>query len=130
MAELEQLKEQVYKDPRPKEAFDAYHERTRTKRPNFVYELTRMLMSMLSWVLWRARGYKAERVPAVGPVILAPNHASFLDHFFLGVSLRRKLQFMAKSQLFKKPMDAVFSHGGVFPVRRGYADEDAFVTAV
>jgi 1-acyl-sn-glycerol-3-phosphate acyltransferase len=130
MAELEQLKEQVYKDPRPKETFDVYHHRTRTKRPNFVYELVRMLTSTLSWVLWRARGYKAERVPAAGAVILAPNHASFLDHFFLGVSLRRKVQFMAKSQLFKKPIDAVFSHGGVFPVRRGYADDDAFVTAV
>jgi 1-acyl-sn-glycerol-3-phosphate acyltransferase len=128
--ELVQLKEQVYKDPRPKEHFDAYHERTRTKRPNFVYEVVRILMSLIAWVLFRARGYHPERVPAAGPVILAPNHASFLDHFFLGVSLRRKVQFMAKSQLFKPPMDLVFSHGGVFPVRRGYDDEDAFVTAV
>jgi 1-acyl-sn-glycerol-3-phosphate acyltransferase len=128
--ELVQLKEQVYKDPRPKEAFDVYHHRTRTKKPNFVYEVVRIAMSLLSWIFFRARGYKAERVPAAGPVILAPNHGSFLDHFFIGVSLRRKVQFMAKSQLFKKPADAIFSHGGVFPVRRGYADDDAFVTAV
>jgi 1-acyl-sn-glycerol-3-phosphate acyltransferase len=128
--ELAQLKEQVYKDPRPKEAFDAYHERTRTRKPNFVYELTRIVMSLMAWILFRARGYNAERVPAAGPVILAPNHASFLDHFFLGVSLRRKVQFMAKSQLFKTPMDKIFSPGGVFPVRRGYDDDDAFVTAV
>jgi 1-acyl-sn-glycerol-3-phosphate acyltransferase len=128
--ELVQLKEQVYKDPRPKEQFDVYHERTRTKKPNFVYEVVRILMSLLAWIFFRARGYHPERVPAAGPVILAPNHASFLDHFFLGVSLRRKVQFMAKSQLFKSPMDLVFSHGGVFPVRRGYDDDDAFVTAV
>jgi 1-acyl-sn-glycerol-3-phosphate acyltransferase len=128
--ELVQLKEQRYKDPRPKEAFDVYHHRTRTKKPNFVYELVRIVMSLQAWILWRVRGHRPERVPAVGPVILAPNHASFLDHFFIGTSLRRKVQFMAKSQLFKKPMDAIFSHGGVFPVRRGYADEDAFVTAV
>src|SRR3954454_23049208 len=128
--ELSQLKEQRYKDPRPKEHFDAYHQRTRTRKPNFVYELTRIVLSLMSWTFFRARGYHPERVPAAGPVILAPNHASFLDHFFLGLSLRRKVQFMAKSQLFKAPMDKIFSPGGVFPVRRGYDDEEAFVTAV
>src|ERR1700754_1015303 len=128
--ELVQLKEQVYKDPRPKEAFDAFHERTRTREPDVFYELTRIVMSLQAWVFFRVRGFHPERVPAVGPVILAPNHFSFLDHFFLGVSLRRKVQFMAKSQLFKPPLSWIYTHGGVFPVRRGYADDDTFVTAV
>jgi 1-acyl-sn-glycerol-3-phosphate acyltransferase len=39
------------------------------------------------------------------------------------------VRFMAKSQLFKPPMQFVFSHGGVFPVRRGHRDEEAFITA-
>ena len=52
----------------------------------------------------RLEGKHPERVPVTGAVILAPNHFSFLDHFFLGVSLRRKVHFMAKSQLFKKPL--------------------------
>jgi 1-acyl-sn-glycerol-3-phosphate acyltransferase len=128
--ELVQLKEQVYKDPRPKEHFDRYHERTRTRRPDFVYEVVRIVMTLMAWTLFRVRGTRPENVPAAGGVILAPNHFSFLDHFFLGVSLRRKVQFMAKSQLFKPPMSWIYSHGGVFPVRRGYADDDAFVTAV
>src|SRR5689334_20159587 len=128
--ELAQLKEQRYKDPRPKEAFDHYHERTRTRKPNFVYEIVRIAMSWMAWVLWRTRSYHPERVPAAGAVILAPNHASFLDHFFLGLALRRKVQFMAKSQLFKAPADKIFSPGGVFPVRRGYDDDDACITAV
>src|SRR5919108_151213 len=68
-------------------------------------------------------------VRADGAVILAPNHFSFMDHFFLGVSIRRKVRFMAKSQLFTRPMQWIYTHGGVFPVRRGYADEDAFITA-
>jgi 1-acyl-sn-glycerol-3-phosphate acyltransferase len=62
-------------------------------------------------------------------VIVAPNHFSFLDHFFVAVYLRRKVHFMAKSQLFKPPMQFIYRHGGVFPVRRGYADEEAFKTA-
>ena len=69
-------------------------------------------------------------MPSEGPVLLAPNHFSFLDHFFVAAYLRRKVQFMAKSQLFKPPMQWIYTHGGVFPVRRGYQDEDAFTTAL
>ena len=37
---------------------------------------------------------------------------------------------MAKSQLFTNPaIKYIFKHGGVFPVRRGHHDEEAFVTA-
>jgi 1-acyl-sn-glycerol-3-phosphate acyltransferase len=128
--ELVELREQVYKDPRPREHFDRFHRRTRTHRPNFVYELVRVVMSLIAWVFFRLRGVNPERVPATGSVILAPNHFSFLDHFFLATALRRKVHFMAKSQLFKRPMQWIYSPGGVFPVRRGFADEEAFVTAV
>jgi 1-acyl-sn-glycerol-3-phosphate acyltransferase len=49
--------------------------------------------------VFRARGIGSERVPG-GPLILAPNHASFMHHFFAGAFVRRRIQFMAKSQLF------------------------------
>ena len=62
-------------------------------------------------------------------MIVAPNHFSFLDHFFVAVYLRRKVHFMAKSQLFKRPLQFVYHNGGVFPVRRGHRDEEAFNTA-
>src|SRR3954463_3933882 len=81
------LKPQVYRDPRPKEHFDRFHERTRTREPDFVYELVRIVTSLIAWVFFRVRGYHPERVPATGPVIVAPNHFSFFDHFFLGVAL-------------------------------------------
>jgi 1-acyl-sn-glycerol-3-phosphate acyltransferase len=78
---------------------------------------------------YRARGIDSQLVPN-GPVILAPNHASFMDHFFTGAFIRRRIQFMAKSQLFKPGiLTWIFSHGGVFPVRRGLGDEEAFVTS-
>ncbi|HET8978406.1 MAG TPA: lysophospholipid acyltransferase family protein, partial [Solirubrobacteraceae bacterium] len=36
----------------------------------------------------------------------------------------------AKSQLFAPGLPQwIFSHGGVFPVRRGFADEEAFISA-
>jgi 1-acyl-sn-glycerol-3-phosphate acyltransferase len=126
---LVNLKEQVYKDPRPASHFDRFHERARTRRPDWVYDATRIATTLYSWALFRTRGVGADKVPASGPVILAPNHFSFMDHFFLGVSIRRKVRFMAKSQLFVPPMEWIYTHGGVFPVRRGHADEEAFRTA-
>ena len=124
------IRAQVYKDPRPAEHFDRFHERTRTRPPDIVYEIVRLATTLYSWVLFRVRGIDAERVPASGPVILAPNHSSFMDHFLIGASIRRKVQFMAKSQLFKPPMQFIYTHGGVFPVRRGHRDEETFVTAL
>jgi 1-acyl-sn-glycerol-3-phosphate acyltransferase len=126
---LAKIKEQVYKDPRPASYFTRFHQRSRTREPDLVYEIVRVLTSLYAWTFFRARAIGSEKVPGSGPVILAPNHFSFMDHFFLAVVLRRKVRFMAKSQLFTRPMQFVFSHGGVFPVRRGHHDEEAFVTA-
>jgi 1-acyl-sn-glycerol-3-phosphate acyltransferase len=124
-----ELKPQVYKDPRPKEDFDRYHAIVRDHEPESrVYEVVRIATELVALLAYRARGYGSERVPN-GPVILAPNHASFMDHFFAGAFIRRRVQFMGKSQLFKGIGAWVFSHGGVFPVRRGYQDEEAFITS-
>jgi 1-acyl-sn-glycerol-3-phosphate acyltransferase len=127
--DLAKMKAQVYKDPRPKEYFDRFHERSRSRHPDWVYEAVRSVTTIYSWLFFRARGIHAEKVPPEGQAILAPNHFSFMDHFFIGVSIRRKVRFMAKSQLFKPPMQWIYTHGGVFPVRRGVQDEDAFATA-
>jgi 1-acyl-sn-glycerol-3-phosphate acyltransferase len=129
LPDLAKMKAQVYKDPRPKEYFDRFHARSRSRDPDWVYDVVRVLTTIYSWIFFRARGIHGEKVPPAGHAIIAPNHFSFMDHFFVGVSIRRKVRFMAKSQLFKPPMQFVYSHGGVFPVRRGVQDEEAFATA-
>lgn len=123
------LKPQVYRDERPAEHFARFHSRTRAKPPNWMYEAVRLVQTPYLMLFFRARSIDADKVPADGPVIVAPNHFSFLDHFFVAVYLRRKVQFMAKSQLFTKPMEIVYNNGGVFPVLRGRRDEEAFQTA-
>lgn len=123
------IKAQVYKDPRPAEVFDPHHARVRDHPPEWVYEAVRVITVSTALTVFRAQGYGSENVPN-GPVIIAPNHASYLDHFFTGAFIRRHVQFMAKSQMFgKNPMSWVYNHGGVFPVRRGHADEESFKTA-
>ena len=124
------LKPQVYKDPRPAEYFDRFHERSRTREPDWVYDLARVILTPPCLAIYRLRAIGIENVPRTGPVILAPNHFSQWDHFFAGVFLRRKVRFMAKSQLFSNPViEFIFRHGGAFPIRRGYQDEEAFKTA-
>ncbi len=129
MSELAPMREQVYSDPRPKEYFDRFHERARTREPDWAYELVRIVTSLYSYSFLRARAIAVENVPGRGAVILAPNHFSFMDHFLMGSYIRRKVRFMAKSQLFKGPMQFIYTHGGVFPVRRGARDDDTFITA-
>jgi len=123
------MKEQVYKDPRPAEYFARFHQRARTREPDIVYDIVRMVCSFVVWIIFRGRCISSENVPESGPVILAPNHFSFMDHFFVGAFIRRKVRFMAKSQLFKPPLQFIYTHGGVFPVRRGHHDEEAIITA-
>jgi 1-acyl-sn-glycerol-3-phosphate acyltransferase len=128
--ELAKMKAQVYSDPRPAEFFEKYHERARRHGPDAIYEAMRIVMMTIALVLFRLRAEGADNVPKSGPVIIAPNHFSYMDHFFAGLFIRRKLRFMAKSQLFKWPVSWIYKHGGVFPVRRGSRDDEAFITAL
>lgn len=129
MAEDARLRDQVYREERPAEDFAAYHERARTKEPGWVYDVARVLTSLIAWGGYRTLPLATENVPKSGPLLLAPNHFSAFDHFFMGCGLRRKTSFMAKSHMFTPPMDRIYKGGGVFPVRRGARDEEAFVTA-
>jgi 1-acyl-sn-glycerol-3-phosphate acyltransferase len=127
---MDELKPQRYRDPRPAETFTGFHERARRGRPDWVYGVVRIILTLPTILLYRAWAIGSSNIPASGPVILAPNHFSNMDHFFAAVYLRRRVSFMAKSQLFGNPAgDFIFSHGGVFPVRRGHHDDEAFVTA-
>ncbi|MFL5834892.1 MAG: lysophospholipid acyltransferase family protein [Solirubrobacterales bacterium] len=123
-----EIKPQVYKDPRPAEYFVQFHQAAR-KGVGWTYALARVVLTVPTLLLWRVKAIGVENVPKTGPLVLAPNHFSQMDHFFAGVYLRRKIRFMAKSQLFGPPvLTYIYKHGGVFPVRRGHHDEEAFET--
>lgn len=125
-----ELKPQVYIDPRPAERFERYHAWARSHSPDWVQDLLRLLMMPLSIVLYRASVNDCGQVPGSGAAIIAPNHFSAMDHFFCGIYLRRRLRFMAKSQLFSGVLAPILQHGGAFPVRRGQQDAQAIETAL
>ncbi|MFF7193650.1 lysophospholipid acyltransferase family protein [Streptomyces sp. NPDC008079] len=68
-----------------------------------------------------------ENIPREGPAILASNHLSFSDSFFLPAMLDRKVTFIAKAEYFTSPgvkgkLTAAFFKGvGQLPVDRSGA---------
>ncbi len=123
------MKPQVYKDERPAEYFDQFHASAR-KGVGWTYTFVRILISLPTLLIYRVRAFGVENVPKSGALVLAPNHFSQMDHFFVGLYLRRKVRFMAKSQMFGPPvLTYIYKHGGVFPIRRGHRDEESFKTA-
>jgi 1-acyl-sn-glycerol-3-phosphate acyltransferase len=128
---MNDISPQVYRDDRPAERFQHVHDRVRSHDPSaVVYNVVRSLVTPPAILTFRTRAIGLHNVPASGPVVLAPNHFSQWDHFVAGVYLRRKIQFMAKSQMFSnRVLTWIFKHGGTFPILRGRGDETAMVTA-
>jgi 1-acyl-sn-glycerol-3-phosphate acyltransferase len=64
----------------------------------------------LGWLFFRAvfatyfrwQHFNPERVPLTGPVILASNHASFIDPPLVGSALQRPVHYLARDTLFRR----------------------------
>jgi 1-acyl-sn-glycerol-3-phosphate acyltransferase len=82
------------------------------------YRLIRFLAGTLAALLlrWRATGH--HHVPESGGVLLVSNHLSYLDVFFLGIPLRRPLNYVARSTLFVPILGTLIRSVGGFPIQR------------
>jgi 1-acyl-sn-glycerol-3-phosphate acyltransferase len=94
-----------------------------------VYGTIRFLILPLVKLIWRFRITGAEHIPHDGPCVIAPNHKSFYDSFFVGLATPRHVRFMAKQELFDGRSARFLSALGAFPVKRGEADPEALETA-
>ncbi len=89
------------------------------------------LVRLTAMVFFRLRDPGRDLIPASGPVILAANHISDWDPPVLGVASRRVPYFMAKSELFRKPMARLLlPRLGAFPVNRKGIDTGAIRAAL
>ena len=70
---------------------------------NLSYRLGWLFFRFLYATYFRWRVFNAERVPATGPVILASNHASYLDPPLVGAGLQRGCNYLARESLFRYP---------------------------
>ena len=61
-----------------------------------------------------------------GPLILASNHLNNSDPMILGIAVRRRrLRFMAKSELYSSVLAPMVRSWGAFKVHRGESDREA-----
>lgn len=73
----------------------------------------------------------SERVPSSGAFIVAPTHRSAMDIPIAAAASTRRLRFMGKDSLWRRrPIGAVLSALGGFPVTRGSADLEALKRCV
>ncbi|KAF0180120.1 MAG: Phospholipid/glycerol acyltransferase [Limisphaerales bacterium] len=68
-----------------------------------VYRLTWLFARAVFALYHRWRVFNAERVPLTGPVILAANHASFIDPPLIGSGLHRPINYLTRDSLFRFP---------------------------
>ncbi len=96
-----------------------------------VYALCRFGSWVILRTIWGLRVVGAERVPAMGPLIVACNHVSNLDPPTLGVAVPRRVTYMAKVELFQIPvLGQLISALGAFPVDRSRGDIAAIKRAI
>jgi len=86
---------------------------------NLSYRLGWLFFRTLYTVYFRWRVFNAERVPVTGGVILAANHASFIDPPLVGSALHRPINYMARETLFRYPgVGALLRSWNAVPVNR------------
>jgi 1-acyl-sn-glycerol-3-phosphate acyltransferase len=94
-----------------------------------MYTILETLLRPILMFVYRVRITGREHVPESGPCVLAANHVSVMDGFFLAIAVTRQVRFMAKSELYRVPVvKQILLAAGAFPVERG-ADAGRAVTA-
>jgi 1-acyl-sn-glycerol-3-phosphate acyltransferase len=79
-------------------------QRAETALPEWSINLVRPLISLASRALWRLEYKGVENIPASGGLIIAANHQSYGDPFWLATPVKRPIRFLAWSEAFSWPV--------------------------
>ena len=90
------------------------------------YRLVRGALALTLAPAHRIEARGVEYLPSSGPALIAVNHKSDVDPFYVGICFRRPLRFLAKAELFdNRVIGWVVGHLGSIPLRRGESDRRA-----
>lgn len=85
-----------------------------------MYQLMKLVAKLVIFLTTRYTVSGVENIPLEGPLMIVSNHLSVGDPVFIGTSMRRKVIFMAKEDLFHNRLAGFFIRQfGAFPVSRG-----------
>ncbi len=88
------------------------------------YWVLKVILSPVFRLLWRVRVEGREHLPERGPAVLAANHQSFCDSFFLPLVVPRRVTYLAKAEYFDAWYTRwFFRAAGQIPIRRGGGPE-------
>jgi 1-acyl-sn-glycerol-3-phosphate acyltransferase len=92
-----------------------------------LYHVVHIILRFLFLLLTKRRITGRENIPSQGPAIFVGNHIHLIDSPLLGISLGRRVQFMAKEEMFHSRITGYFmTIFGAFPVAKGRLDMKAF----
>jgi len=95
------------------------------------YGASKFIVRVFVVVLFRLRAYGQGNVPQRGGALLLSNHQSYLDPVLIGAAAPRRLVYMARLSLFRRPLfDGLIRLLGAFPVRRGRPDRESIRRAI
>ncbi len=96
-----------------------------------IYYIIYFLTKCVSFFCFPRKVSGAGHIPPTGGFIIACNHVSNLDPVVMGISSVRRINFVAKIELFQKqPLKYILPKLGAFPIKRGAADLGAIKEAV
>ncbi len=95
------------------------------------YSICLTILRILFKILFHARVRGKENIPRRGPVLIAPNHVSFLDPVAVGTATSRQLHYMARDDLFIIPvLGWLIKRLNSFPVKKDRPDPEAIKEAL
>lgn len=94
-----------------------YRGKSTPERMSRRYELFRRAMTFLCRLLFGLTIEGARKIPG-GPLVVAANHSQYPDPVLVCIAVPRRMQWMAKKQLFVGPFERFFGFIGSFPVDR------------
>src|SRR5215210_1354857 len=97
---------------------------------SFRYRLFRRIMLALGEMIFGFTIHGAEKVPKGEGLIVAANHRRYVDPVLVCMAVPRRVQWMAKKELFAFPFERVFYFIGAFPVDRQRGGRAALKTAL
>lgn len=95
------------------------------------YRTVRIVSGLTLAAAFRLSCEGAENLPVRGAALIASNHKSELDPFFVGHAFPRPVRYFAKSELFgNAALRWAVTELGAIPVRRGESDRTALQAAL
>ncbi len=95
------------------------------------YKLSKFVVAPTLRTMWRFRTTGLHHFPETGGAILASNHLSYLDSYFIPSVAPRMVYFVSKAEHFDVPLQRwFFKQWGVIPLRRGDGDNEAFARSL